>query len=125
MPGAIPHVIAGCAMFIFGKYYFKSYFEGDEKANERHLLLIVCLTFTFVPDFLLIIYYTLGINPTYRIFFYHDLIHFIMVPIAIIYIIVLYDRIDEKRVPIWIVGMMCIILHVIMDLIIPDYGIWI
>ncbi|UCG70124.1 MAG: hypothetical protein JSV09_03670 [Thermoplasmata archaeon] len=125
MPGAIPHFVAGCVMFILGKYYFKSYFEGEDKVRETYLLLLVCITFSFVPDFLLIIYYAKGIFPSHRIFFFHTFVHFIMVPIAIIYLIALKDRIDKKRVPIWIMGMLCIILHVILDLLIPDYGIWI
>jgi len=61
MPGAIPHLIAGSAMFIIGRYYFKNYFDGDDKTKERFLLLFVCLSFTFIPDFFLILYYTIKI----------------------------------------------------------------
>ena len=124
MPGAIPHLIAGSAMFIIGRYYFKSYFDGDDKAKERFLLLFVCLSFTFIPDFFLIIYYTTKIFSFETALLYHDFVFIIVGPIAIFFLLLLKFGIKVKTKPVWIMGLWCIILHLIMDFFIPDNGIW-
>ena len=125
MPGALPHVIAGCLMFIIGKYHFKSYFDGEDKTKERFLLLLVCFSFSFVPDFVLIIYSVTRISPSHIVFWLQSLFHFATFLMAITILIVLKYDINIKREPIWIMGMLSIILHVLMDLFIPEYGIWI
>jgi hypothetical protein len=125
MPSVLPHVIAGCLMFIIGKYHFKSYFDGEDKTKERFLLLLVCLSFSFLPDFILIIYYGTRTSPYDIAFMIHSFVHFITFLMAIIIIIYLKYEINVKRRPIWIMGMFSIILHVLMDLFIPEYGLWI
>jgi uncharacterized membrane-anchored protein len=125
MPGAIPHVIAGCSMYIIGKYHFKSYFDGEGKTKERFLLLLVCLLFSFLPDFILIIYSVTRTSPSHIVFWLHGLFHLATFLMAIAILIVLKYDINVKREYIGIMGMWSIILHVIMDSLIPEYGIWI
>jgi len=125
MPGAIPHLIAASAMFIVGRYYFKRYFDGNDKAKERLLLAVVCLLFSVIPDFFLIIYYTTYMLPFDVLLPYHDFAHLIFSPIAIVSLLLLKYRVDVKRGPIWIMGLWCIMLHIAMDIAIPEFGVWI
>lgn len=125
MPGVIPHLIAGIAMFIIGRYYFRRYFDGNDKVKEHILLLFVCLSFTFIPDFFLIIYYTTHIASFCDFLPYHNFVSLISGPIAIIGLLILKYGVDIQKKPIWIIGLWCIILHVIMDFFIQDTGVWI
>ena len=124
MPGAIPHLIAGAAMYIVGWYYFRSYFD-NEKAREKLFLLVVCLVFSFIPDFFLGTYHVFPIFSIEILRQYHILLHLIISPISIAILLILKFKIDIKRGPIWITGLWCIILHIIMDFIIKEGGIWI
>jgi len=125
MPGALPHLIAGCAMYITGRYYFRSYFDGDDKVKERLLLLFICLSFSLIPDFLLVIYYTTHVLPLEILFPYHDFVHIIAGPIAIVALLILKYGVDIERKPVWIMGMWSILLHITMDLFLPHNGVWI
>ncbi len=124
MPTVLPHMFAGLAMFIIGRYYFKDYFEGEDKFKEHFLLLFVCLSFSFLPDIFLIFYYSTKISSYGTLSPYHTFFHIIIVPTAIILLITLKYKIDVKRKPIWIMGLWSLIVHVIMDLLIPEQGIW-
>jgi uncharacterized membrane-anchored protein len=125
MPGGLVHLAAGTAMFVIGRYYYKDYFEGVNKTKESILLLIVCLFFSILPDFFLIIYYTTHVLPFEVFLAYHDLVLLISGPIAIITLLILKYWINIKRKPLLIMGMWCILLHITMDLLIPETGIWI
>jgi len=125
MPGALPHLIAGCTMFFIGRYYFKNYFDGKDKFKERLLLAIVCLSFSFIPDFFLIIYYTTYILPKESFVIYHDLFALMLIPIAVATPIIMKYVINTKREPIWIMGSLCILLHIIMDFLIEETNMWI
>ena len=124
MPGAIPHLIAGCTMFFIGRYFFKNYFDGKDKLKERLLLAGVCLSFSFLPDFFLIIYYLTGIFPKENFVIFHDLFSLILLPIAIVGLIILKYIVNTKRGPIWIMGCFCILLHITMDFFIEETGVW-
>lgn len=123
MPGLLLHLIAGCAMFVIGKYYFKSYFDGGNKTKERLLLAIVCLSFSIIPDFFLGIYYTTHVLPFKILLQYHNLLHIIISPMAIVVFLILGYLIDTKRGPIWVMGLWSIILHITMDLFIQETGV--
>jgi hypothetical protein len=123
MPGAIPHLIAGSAMFFIGRYYFKSYFDGDNKLKEKILLAFICLLFSILPDFILVIYYTTHVLPFCTFLPFHDLVHIIFSPIAIIILLILKFKVNTKREPIWIMGLWCIILHIVMDLFLSEHGV--
>lgn len=124
MPGILPHLIAGCTMFIIGRYYFKSYFDGDNKTKELLLLAVTCLSFSIIPDFFLGIYHTTHILPYDMLLPYHVFAHLVFSPIAIIVLLILKYRINTKRGPIWVMGLWSIILHITMDLFISEGG-WI
>ena len=125
MPGALPHLIAGCAMYITGRYYFRSYFDGDDKVKERLLLLFICLSFSILPDFFLIIYYTTYIFPIEVFLPYHDFVFLISSPLAIVALLILKYVVDIETKPVWIMGMWCILLHISMDLFLPHNTVWI
>ena len=125
MPGAFPHLVAGSAMFIIGRYFFKDYFSGNDKVKEQILLAVVCLSFSLLPDFFLVIYYTTHVLSFSTFVPYHNLSHLIFSPIAIIALLILKYWGKTKREPIWIMGLLSIVLHIIMDLFIPESGIWI
>jgi uncharacterized membrane-anchored protein len=125
MPGIIPHLIAGSAMAIIGRYYFKSYFDGKEKTKEKLLLAAVCLSFSILPDFLLVTYYSTKISAFEFFLPFHNIVHIIIGPIAIVFLIVLKYGIETKRKPIWAMGLWSILLHLVMDLFILESSIWI
>ena len=83
MPGVLLHLAAGSALFIIGRYYFRNYFIEDYKKKERILLAAVCLSFSILPDFFLVIYYTTHILPFNVLAQYHFFTHLIFTPIAI------------------------------------------
>jgi hypothetical protein len=124
MPGAIPHLVAGGAMFIIGRLYYSSYFDGKEKFKERLLLAGVCLIFSLIPDFILAIYYTTNFSEFCTLLPIHNFVHLIFSPVAIIILIILKLKLNVKREPVWIIGLWCIIIHVVMDLIIQEHSFW-
>jgi membrane-bound metal-dependent hydrolase YbcI (DUF457 family) len=119
MPGIIPHAIAGCTLFIIGRFYFKHYFDGDENKHKRILLFIGCLFFTFIPDFFLAIYYTTHLFPRDVLMPYHILTSLALLPIAIGGLII-FTLSNTKYKPIWIMGMLAILVHITMDMIIQN-----
>ncbi len=114
MPGIIPHVIAGCAMFIIGRYYYRSYFDIENKTKKLLILAFVCLSFSLIPDFSLGIHYTMHIFSRCTAMYYHKFIHVALIPIAIAALLIIY-LVNPKRKPIWIMGLWSIILHIAMD----------
>ena len=115
MPGILSHVVAGCAMFIVGRYYYRSYFDGDNKTKERLLLTFVCLSFSFIPDFFLGIYYTTHILPKCTFIPYHNFTHVALIPVAIVGLLILTYLVKTKRKSIWVMGLWSILLHIAMD----------
>jgi hypothetical protein len=124
MPGFFPHFLAGCAMFVIGRYYFKKYFDGNEKIRERLLLAVVCISFSFLPDIVLVFYYVTHYFSFGGLLPYHNFVHLLMIPIAVGALVIIRFFIDLKRKPIWIMGFWCILLHITMDLLIQETGIW-
>lgn len=127
MPGAIPHITAGILLFILGSIYFKDYFKQDNTFKKLFFLLVVCLFFSFIPDIFLIIHYIGNVFSFCSVIPYHNLLHIIFFVISIIFLLLLKFVINIKNKPIWIMGMWCLLVHITMDLIIPDTGmnIWI
>ena len=120
MPGALVHLTTGFIMFFIGKYYFRNYFQGEKKTKEKILLLLTCIFFSSIADIVLIIYYTTYILPYCTLLPYHNLIHLFLFPITITTLFIITYIVETKRKPIWIMGMWCLLLHLLMDLIIPD-----
>ena len=127
MPGALTHLAAGAAMFIIGRFYFKNYFEGVKNKNKESLILLfVCLFFSVIPDFFLIIYYLTYILPFEVFLIYHYLVIIVSGPLAIAIILILkYQQVNIKRKPIIMMGMWCILLHIAVDIFIANNTIFI
>jgi uncharacterized membrane protein len=121
MPGLIPHLLAGTAMAIIGRLYFHTYFS--HRIREQLYLLIICLTFSIIPDFFLGLYYTIHLSSFHLLGYYHELLHLIITPLAIIALLILRYYSKGKRKPLWIMGFGCLILHIIMDLFIQEHGV--
>ena len=121
MPGILSHVIAGCTMFIIGRYYYRGYFDGDNKTKKLLLLAVVCLSFSFIPDFFLGIYYTTHIFSRCTIMPYHNFTHVALIPIAIVGLLIIY-LVKPKRKPVYVMGFWSIILHIVMDFYIHTGG---
>jgi membrane-bound metal-dependent hydrolase YbcI (DUF457 family) len=124
MATVLPHFFAGLAMFIIGRSFYKEYFEEKDNFKEHLFLLFVCLSFSFLPDIILIAHYTTKVSSYATLSPYHTIIHIIIVPTSIMLLIILKYKIEVKREPIWIMGLWSLILHVIMDFLIPEQGLW-
>ncbi len=128
MPGAIPHITAAFTLFIIGRYYFKNYFTENNKYKKLLLLGFTCLLFSTIPDIFLIIYYitnTFSWTSFCAIVPYHNLMHIILFIIGFFGLIFIKFFTNIKSKPIWIMGMWALLLHITMDLLIPDTSIWI
>jgi len=119
MPGLIPHLITGSVVYIIGRYFFRTYFKGDQKLKKELLLAVVCLTFSLLPDFFLGIYYLTHLEPASVLMPYQIFTHLILTPVAIGVLLLLF-LFDMKRRPIWITGASVLILHIIMDVLITE-----
>lgn len=122
MPGLIPHLIAGISLYFMGIFYFRSYFKEN---NNKILLAVVCITFSIIPDVFLGIYYTTNLLSFKTLLPYHVFTHIILTPIAIIIFTILLLRFDTKRKPIWIIGILALLLHIVMDLLMHETNLFI
>ena len=121
MPGVLPHIAVGVILFFVGKYYFKDYFK--EKSNDLILLAFVCILFSILPDIFLGLYYTTHVSSFETLKEYHNFMHFVFSPIAVIMLIIpIFWKGLSKR-PIWIMGLCAIGVHIVMDLLISEYGV--
>ena len=124
MPGIIPHLIAGVGFYLIGQTYYK-YASKKKLNNDDHVLLIgVCLSFSLIPDFPLGLYYIFNLQPIKFLLEYHIFLHQIITPISLIILGGLFFLRKNKRAPIFMLGMICIIVHVVMDLYIHEGGLW-
>jgi hypothetical protein len=119
MPGLIPHLLAGTALYLIGRYSFRTYFKNDQKHKKELLLAFVCLTFSLVPDFFLGIYYLTHLETASVLMPYQIFTHHILTPVAI-GVLFLFFLFDTKRRPIWIMGASALVLHIIMDVLIIE-----
>lgn len=123
MPGVLPHLLAGTILYFIGRYAFRSYFEGAQKRNERILLLFVCLFFSIIPDVFLGLYYVLGLSTFKELLPYHVMFHQIVTPLTIGVFVALILVIDRKRTPTWLMGILSVLVHIIMDHFIEEFGV--
>jgi hypothetical protein len=124
MAGLIPHLIAGCILYLVGRYSFRAYFEEAQKTSRQVFLAAVCLSFSVIPDIFLGTYYTTHILSFNTLMPYQIFAHYILIPAAIIVLLLLF-RVDPKRKPIWIMGICALALHFIMDLFLQEAGLFI
>jgi hypothetical protein len=119
MPGVIPHLLAGSVLYLIGRVSFRVYFKGDQKLKKELLLVVVCLTFSLIPDLFLGIYYLTQLEPKSVLMPYQIFTHLILTPVAIGVLLLLF-LFDTKRRPIWIMGASALAIHIIMDLLIIE-----
>ena len=124
MPGALPHLFAGCTLYLVGRLYYRNYYQEENITKERFLLFISCLFFTFIVDIVLIFHYLTNLFDIEVMWCLHSLVHNIFFFAAIVSLFIFSLSTKIKRKPIWIMGMWAIILHVIMDFFLPDTGIF-
>jgi hypothetical protein len=118
MPGLIPHLLAGAALYFIGIFYYKSYFKENKK--NKLLLAFFCIVFSLLPDVFLGLYYTTGFLSFDVLLHYHVFAHVIVTPTAIIVFSLLLFVFDTKRKPIWIICIHALLLHIIMDFLIKE-----
>ena len=124
MPGIIPHLATGVGFYLIGEVYYKYASKKKINTGDHVLLLGVCLIFSLIPDFPLGLYYIFNLQPKEVLLEYHVFLHQIITPISLIILGVLFFLRKNKRAPIFMLGMICIIVHVIMDLYIHEGGLW-
>jgi hypothetical protein len=125
MPGFIPHFVAGNAMFLIGSYYIQNYTSLDLRRPQQLGFYIMCITASIIPDFPLALYYALHIGSFELLVGPHAFLHYIISPIAVLFFIFLNMIYPVKNKPIWIIGILCILLHITMDALIQETGVWI
>jgi hypothetical protein len=117
-------MIAGLGFFVIGESYYRFISKTKINRNDHLLLLGICFIFSLIPDFPLGIYYVFHISTKEVLKYYHNFSHQIFTPISLIILIALIILRKNKRTPIWILGMICIIVHIIMDAYIHEGGLW-
>ena len=125
MPGFIPHFIAGNAMFLIGSYCIQTYSHMQNNIKNQLSLYIICITCSIIPDFPLALYYVLHVGSYESLVQPHALLHLIISPAAVILFIALNFIYPVKKKPLWIFGILCILLHILMDATIQETSIWI
>ena len=125
MPGFIPHFVAANAMFLIGSYYIQNYTDLVLTKKKHVLLYAVCLFSSIIPDFPLALYYAFHIGSFEVLVHPHAFLHYIISPIAVVFFIMLNYVYPVKNKPIWIIGILCILLHIMMDALIQETGLWI
>lgn len=123
MPGVLPHLMAGIVLYFIGRIYFKDYFKN--KIRKRVFLVVVCLSFSLLPDVFLGIYYSTHVFSFGTLVFYHNLISFVFFPIAFILLFLLIFWKSFSSRPVWIMGLFAVVVHVFMDLFIDEFGVFI
>jgi membrane-bound metal-dependent hydrolase YbcI (DUF457 family) len=119
MPGVIPHLVVGSILFLIARVSFRTYVKGDQKLKKEVLLAVVCLLFSILPDFFLGLYYLARLEPESILMRYQEFSHLILTPVAIGVLIPII-LLDRKRRPLWIMGVIALSLHIIMDLLIVE-----
>jgi hypothetical protein len=123
MPGILPHLAAVFILTYIGLRRYPDYFQGEEETCERYQLFFVVLICSFIPDSILAFHYLTGISSFDVLARFHSILHFLLMWASIILLLLLRYRIEPKRKPLWVMGSWAILLHVIMDIFIPDSGI--
>lgn len=125
MPGFIPHFIVGNAMFLLGSYYIQHHTQIAYNKKTILLLYFICIGCSIIPDFPLALYYGFHVGSFETLVEPHAFLHYIISPLAVFSFIILDLVHPVKKRPLWAIGILCIIIHIIMDAIIQETGVWI
>jgi hypothetical protein len=124
MPGVLAHLIAGNAMFLIGTVIIHKFSKLPSSTQNILLLYGVCIFSSIIPDFFLALYFVFHVGTYESLIVFHDQLHHFVSPIATIFFVVLAGLDIIKKKPIWVMGPVCIILHVIMDSIIREGSVY-
>lgn len=125
MPGIIPHLLAGTNMFLVGEFYFHYKSKMTHPPVDHVLLLGVTLFFSLFPDFPLGLYYMFNLYSPEILMDFHITLHTIITPISLAGLLIIKYVVNTKKEPIWIMGIICILIHITMDTYIHEGGLWI
>ncbi len=123
MPGIIPHLVAGSFIYLLSEAYLKSK-QTQYLIVDHLILLVMALFFSLFPDFPLGLYYVFNLAPKEFLLQCHVLLHAIITPIALAIFVIVAFFVNSKRKSIWLVGIVCILIHIVMDAFIHEGGIW-
>jgi hypothetical protein len=125
MPGFIPHFLTGNLIFL-SSYIVLSYLPTYQQSKKDTLFLYgLCIICSIIPDFPLGLYYLFHISTFNTLLDYHSFLHKIISPtVVIIFILFSVFNIIKKKY-IWIIGIICIIIHILLDATIEEMGVWI
>jgi hypothetical protein len=125
MPGFLPHFLMGNIIFLFGWQFMKVFSKEQYDKKDYFLLYIVCLIGSLIPDFPLGLYYLFGISSFESLLQYHITLHLLISPLAVSFFIVLNLIANVRTKPIWLFGVISVIIHILMDATIEEMGVWI
>lgn len=125
MPGFIPHFVAGNAMFLIGSTIIHKYATLEMTRKNTFILYFICICCSIIPDFPLALYYLFHIGTIDFLMQPHILLHKIISPIAVFIFIIFSLIFPSKYKPFWAVGVLCILLHILMDALIQESSLWI
>jgi hypothetical protein len=124
MPGIIPHLVAGASLFLIGEFYFHYKSQKAHFLSDHVLLLGVTLFFSLFPDFPLGIYYMFHVFTPELLMSYHQLLHAIVTPLSLVGLLIIIYMVKTKREPIYVMGLIAILVHIMMDAYIHEGGFW-
>ena len=125
MPGFIPHFLTGNLIFLSSYIILSSIPSFQHRKKDTLFLYGVCIICSIIPDFPLGLYYLFHISDFNTLVEYHALLHKIISPAAVIIFILfsVFNIIKKKHI--WIIGIVCIIIHIFLDATIEEMGVWI
>lgn len=122
MPGVSLHFIAGCILSVIGRYYYRTYFEGEQKIQRMVFLVFICVVLSIIPDVFLGTYYSAHILSFDTLLPYQVFMHYVFIPLGILFLGLLAFRFDIVRKPLWSMGVCALLLHFLMDLFLQEAG---
>jgi Na+/melibiose symporter-like transporter len=125
MAGLIPHLIAGGVLYLVGRYYYQEYFQGEHARWRKLMLAFLCVFLSVIPDVFIGTYYTTHILSFDRLMPYQRFAHYVLLPIGIIGFALLAFLLDTKRKPLWTMAFCALLLHLLMDLLLDEAGLFI
>lgn len=125
MPGFLPHFVIGNIIFLVGWQYLKRFSSEDYLKKDYIYLYAICLICSLIPDFPLGMYYLFDVSTFEFLVTYHIFIHLIISPLAVGFFIILNVLGIAKKKSFLLLGVFCIIIHIFMDAVIEEMGVWI
>jgi hypothetical protein len=120
MPGAIPHLITGLTIFFVTLIFYKNYLKKQLTERGFFSLFIICLFFSIFPDIFLIIFYSTNMYNKCIFEPYHIIFHLLLIPFSLIAYLLIKFKLKIKNEEIYIIAIICILVHLILDIFAPE-----